>query len=76
VKVSRRASERGISTDDGVEFLLLLCNGFKHDFVRLLFLYDCSWLVKYSTTISRLLWARMMYPRHDAGILRESLTQS
>jgi hypothetical protein len=46
MKVSWGASACDISTDDGVEFLLLLRDGFKHDLVGFLFLYDCPWLVK------------------------------
>lgn len=53
------------ATDDGVELLLLLRDGFQHDFVGLLLLYYGSGLVQGDATMRRMLRTRMVYSCHD-----------
>lgn len=64
------ASGDGImATDNGVELLLLLRDGFEHDFIWfLLLLHGGSGLVKGDTAMSCKLRTSMMYSRHDARI--------
>jgi hypothetical protein len=64
-----------MATDDRVELLLLLRDGFQYNLVGLLLLHYCSRLIKCDTALSCVLWARMMYSRHDVCILRVSWIQ-
>ena len=57
-----------MATDNRVELLFLLGNGFEHDFVRFLLLHGGSGLVKGDTAMSCKLRTSMMYSRHVARI--------
>ena len=56
------------ATDNRVQLLFLLRNGFKHDLVRLFLLGGGSLLIKYRTATDRVQWARV-YSCHSASIL-------